>query len=416
MWRQAMCVLNESISRRKFRYDYDCYRIKPDRIAQPRNETRINMTNDMTDRREQALLAPYAMFSRASQGRVHAEPEHPYRGPFQRDRDRILHSAAFRRLSGKMQVFTGSMGDYHRTRLTHTMEVASIARTIARSLRLNEDLVEALGLLHDIGHPPFGHAGEDALNDCLADEGGFSHNRFAITLVTEIENPYASFPGLNLTREVLASQESRIDKHHGHIATLLEAQVVDAADSTSYDAHDVDDSVKLDLLKIEQLLELDLVRLCHEHVIQRHGQLDAERLRRALVHELIDVQVTDTVENSLNRLLCENFASSDAASRCGFAVVAPSDPMLDWKRELESFLYEHVYRHPELIRVRADFQRRLRAMFDWYATNPARLPPLYQRRGEAVGFRSAIRDYLAGMTDHFCLQTYDLTIGKIGQP
>src|SRR5919106_2199204 len=149
--------------------------------------------------RERALLAPYAMHSADSAGRRYPEPEHPYRGPYQRDRDRILHSAAFRRLSRKTQVFTGEMGDYHRTRLTHTHEVASIARTIGRALRLNEDLVEALALLHDIGHPPFGHAGEDALDECLADCGGFSHNRFALTIVEELESRYAAFPGLNLT-------------------------------------------------------------------------------------------------------------------------------------------------------------------------------------------------------------------------
>ena len=158
---------------------------------------------DLIRQRERILLAPYAMFSCDTAGRKHTEPEHPYRGPFQRDRDRILHSAAFRRLSGKMQVFTGDHGDYHRTRLTHTMEVASVARTMGRALRLNEDLVEALALLHDIGHPPFGHAGEDALAESLADDGGFSHNQFALTLIEELECRYPSFPGLNLTRDCL---------------------------------------------------------------------------------------------------------------------------------------------------------------------------------------------------------------------
>ena len=162
--------------------------------------------------REELLLAPYAMHSVDCTGRKHAEEGHAYRGPFQRDRDRVLHSAAYRRLSGKMQVFTGDRGDYHRTRLTHTLEVASIARTIGRALRLNEDLVEALALLHDIGHPPFGHAGEAALNECLAEEGGFSHNRHALTVAEELEVRYQRFPGLNLTREVLDGQSARIDK------------------------------------------------------------------------------------------------------------------------------------------------------------------------------------------------------------
>ena len=159
-----------------------------------------------TDERERALLAAYAMFSSQSRGRRYEEPDHPYRSAFQRDRDRIVHSAAYRRLSGKMQVFTGDMGDYHRTRLTHTQEVASIARTMGRALRLNEDLVEALALFHDIGHPPFGHAGEDALAECLAENGGFSHNQYALTLAEELETRHQSFPGLNLTREVLEAR------------------------------------------------------------------------------------------------------------------------------------------------------------------------------------------------------------------
>ena len=187
------------------------------------------------------------------------KPEHPYRGPFQRDRDRVVHSSAYRRLSGKMQVFTGEMGDYHRTRLTHTHEVASIARTIGRALRLNEDLIEALALFHDIGHPPFGHAGEEALDECLHDKGGFSHNRYALTIAEELEERYQSFPGLNLTREVLESQAFRIDKHAAGPAPLLEAQVVESADSITYNSHDTDDSVKLELVTLDELAEIPLI-------------------------------------------------------------------------------------------------------------------------------------------------------------
>src|SRR5437764_11203730 len=210
-----------------------------------------------TAEREAALFARYARHSADSRGRKHPETEHRYRGPFQRDRDRVVHSSAFRRLSGKMQVFTGDMGDYHRTRLTHTHEVASIARTAGRALRLNEDLVEALALFHDIGHPPFGHAGEDALNECLAGEGGFSHNQFALALAEELESRYAAFPGLNLTYEVLEGQATRADKTAAYAATglapLLEVQVVEAADSMTYDAHDTDDAVKLQLVVLDEL-------------------------------------------------------------------------------------------------------------------------------------------------------------------
>ena len=195
--------------------------------------------------REQLLLASYATFSAQSKGRIHAEPSHAYRGPFQRDRDRVLHSAAFRRLSGKMQVFTGDMGDYHRTRLTHTHEVASIARTIGRQLRLNEDLIEALALLHDVGHPPYGHCGEDALHKCLEHHGGFSHNAFALQLIQDLEVRYTGIPGLNLTYEVLAGQTHRANKGPLAPAPSLEVQVVDAAASIAYDAHAVDDALQL---------------------------------------------------------------------------------------------------------------------------------------------------------------------------
>ena len=216
---------------------------------QDANETSANVTTANSTcanwaQRESSLLASYAMHSKDSLGREHRESEHPYRGPFQRDRDRILHSATFRRLSGKMQVFTGDMGDYHRTRLTHTHEVASLARTIGRTLRLNEDLIEAMALLHDIGHPPFGHCGEDALDGCLRSDGGFSHNQFALELVTEIEQRYTAYPGLNLTHEVLSGQHYRSDKRDVE-SQMLEIQVVDAADSIAYDSHDVDDALIL---------------------------------------------------------------------------------------------------------------------------------------------------------------------------
>src|SRR3954463_556763 len=217
--------------------------------------------------REDLILAPYAMHSAHTKGRRHSEPDHPYRSPYQRDRDRIVHSAAFRRLSQKTQVFTGDMGDYHRTRLTHTLEVASIARTIARVLRLNEDLVEALALAHDLGHPPFGHSGEDVLNECLQAEGGFNHNAQALRICELLESGYPDFPGLNLTFEVLEGQQHRATKSAGSEhesgqtqSPLLEVQVVDAADSIAYDAHDADDSLELGLVTLEQLLELELWR------------------------------------------------------------------------------------------------------------------------------------------------------------
>jgi dGTPase len=357
--------------------------------------------------REAVLLAPYAMRSIDSLGRKYPESEHPYRGPFQRDRDRVVHSSAYRRLSGKMQVFTGDMGDYHRTRLTHTHEVASIARTIGRALRLNEDLIEALALFHDIGHPPFGHAGESALNECLADGGGFSHNRYALTIAEELEARYQSFPGLNLTHEVLESQAARVDKHAAGAAPLLEAQVVDVADNVTYDAHDTDDSVKLQLVTMDELGEIPLIREVVRRVHERFGVLRGELLRKAVVHELIDCQVTDLLQTVGRVLAQRRFESADEARRSGYRMEAGRE-LAEQKAELESFLYQRVYRHPRLVEVRHRAQDRLRAMFLGYCRRPALLPPEFRTRSEMVGIRRTVGEYLAGMTDRYCVQQYEL--------
>jgi dGTPase len=362
-----------------------------------------------TAEREAALLAPYAMHSGESRGRKHPEPEHPYRGPFQRDRDRIVHCGAFRRLSGKMQVFTGDMGDYHRTRLTHTHEVASIARTIARALRLNEDLVEALALFHDIGHPPFGHAGEDALDECLADQGGFSHNRYALTIAEEIEIRYPAFPGLNLTREVLDGQATRAAKaaawSSAEGAPLLEVQVVEAADSMTYDAHDADDAVKLRLVTLDELAENGLIREALAAVRAKHSDLGDDLVRKAVVHQLLDRQVTDVLERAGGAIRDQQPASSQAARRLPLRI-GPSSALAEQKRELERFLHERVYRHPRLEAVRRQAQERLKRMFAGYLARPDLMPVRYRERAAAVGLSRAAGDYLAGMTDRFCDQQY----------
>jgi dGTPase len=371
--------------------------------------------------RERVLLAPYATFSCQSQGRRYPEPDHPYRGPFQRDRDRIVHSAAYRRLSGKTQVFMGELGDYHRTRLTHTYEVASIARTMARALRLNEDLVEALALFHDIGHPPYGHAGEDALNDCLADAGGFSHNRFALTLAEELEMRYPGFPGLNLSLEVLAGQRERASKPDRALSaesSSLEAQVVDLADSITYDAHDSDDAVKLGLVTIEPLLDVPLAREAADRVRSRHGGIGGKLLRMAIVHELIDLQVSDALDQA-RRILQTLKSGSSGATHQGGATpshdarvcLGHSPAIAESKRVLEDFLYQNVYRHPRLLAVRAVAQSRLRSMFELLVKNPERLPTRFRERAKTVGWKRSVGDYLAGMTDRYCDTVHQRLLG-----
>ena len=355
--------------------------------------------------RERLVFAPFAMFSSQSQGRQRAEPDHPYRGPFQRDRDRILHSSAYRRLSGKMQVFTGEMGDYHRTRLTHTQEVATIARTIGRSLGLNEDLVEALALMHDIGHPPYGHAGEDALNECAHATGGFSHNQFALTIVKELEVRFLEFPGLNLTKEVLAGQTSRIDKTSAGPKPLLEVQLVDAADSTTYDAHDTDDALKLGLVTIDQMSSLSMIKESIHYVRQHYTSLDEDQMRQAIVHRLIERQVTSLISHCAGQLGDYQFESYQDAINSPF-LIEHAEELAEQKTELEKFLYQQVYRHPDLIAVRQQAQNRLKEMFAAYCERPELFPEKYQKRAEQIGVSRMAVEYIAGMTDSFCEDRY----------
>jgi dGTPase len=304
-----------------------------------------------------------------------------------------------------MQVFTGEMGDYHRTRLTHTQEVATIARTIGRAIRLNEDLVEALALVHDLGHPPYGHAGEDVLNECLADEGGFSHNQFALTLVRELEKRFTSYPGLNLTHEVLAGQTARVDKQGRHIQRSLEVQLVDAADSTTYDAHDTDDAIKLGLVTLDDMLGLELIREGLAFVRDHYAALDPVMLRKAIVHRLIDVQVNDLIGHCGRELESRGYASAQEACAGDF-VIGNSPGLAQPKQELEKFLYERVYRHPHLVYVRNRAQDRVRKMFSGYIQRPELIPAKYQYRVQTVGLKRTIADYIAGMTDHFCEEMF----------
>ncbi len=365
------------------------------------------------DMREQALLAPYAMHSAQSAGREHPEPEHPYRGPFQRDRDRIVHSAAYRRLSSKTQVFTGELGDYHRTRLTHTLEVASVARTIGRALALNEDLIEALALVHDLGHPPFGHAGEDLLDECLRDEGGFSHNAQALRIVRELETRYHAFPGLNLTREVLEGQRTRIAHDTSAPRPLLEVQVVEAADSITYDTHDADDALELGLVTLDELLATGLWAAAADRV-GRTFALAPSELRRAVLHELIDWQVGDLLARASQRLGEASWDSPEAARNAEPVIVA-SPELAAAKRELESFLRERVYRHPAVLEHRTAAQTALRAMFAGYMANPALLPESFRRREQTEGLARTVGDYLAGMTDRFAGREFE-RLFSAGEP
>ncbi|MEN1679743.1 MAG: dGTP triphosphohydrolase [Planctomycetota bacterium] len=354
-----------------------------------------------TEERDRLLLAPYAMHAANSAGREHAEPPHPYRSPYQRDRDRVVHSAAFRRLAHKTQVFTGSLGDYHRTRLTHTFEVASVARTVARAIALNEDLVETLALLHDLGHPPFGHAGEEVLDRRLADEGGFNHNQQAVRIATLLERRYPEFPGLNLSAEVLDSQRRRSSKAIGPPSPLLEAQVVDAADSIAYDAHDADDALVLGVLTTDELSDAALWHEATESARRRFANLSGDELRRAAVHALLDRQVDDLIASSAQSLRDAPPASPEEVRHLP-RLIGHSDEMTEQKRQLESLLFERVYRHPRVLAHRDEAMSALESLYH-ETLRRGDLPSPYDGVARAESPRRAAADYVASVTDRFAL-------------
>jgi dGTPase len=365
---------------------------------------------EVIEHRESLLLAPYATHSSQSKGRKYQEFPQSYRGPFQRDRDRIIHTAAYRRLSHKTQVFTNQLGDYHRNRLTHTLEVCSIARTVARAIRLNEDLVEAMALMHDIGHPPFGHSGEDALRECLKEQGGFSHNQHALRIVEELESPYPEFSGLNLSYETLEGQRYRAEKQSMQVCPSLEAQVVDAADSIAYNSHDADDALELDLLDIDHLLEVPMWRAAADRVQNRTAVPSKILLRRAVIHELIDWQVQDLLQASVDRMAQSPHKDLQDAKNTEF-IILQSVELSKQKQELEGFLFNHVYQHPNVLAVRDHAQSALHEMFDKLVRHIEFLPESYRRRAEESNARRSVCDYLAGMTDRFAWREHQRLCG-----
>jgi dGTPase len=359
--------------------------------------------------REEEVLAPYAMRTRQSRGRRHAEPAHPFRTLYQRDRDRIVHCTAFRRLMYKTQVLVNQTNDHHRTRLTHTLEVAQISRTVARQLGLNEDLTEAIALLHDLGHPPFGHAGEAALDACMREHDGFEHNRHGLRLVELLEYRYPTFPGLNLSWEVLEAQAHHCRRRHapevqallGAGQPLLEAQVVDAADSLAYDTHDLDDALSVQLISADDLKDVEFWRRAVEHVRGRYGQLGPEQFQPAVVRTLIDWQVSDLLEHTRHLLQRAGVRSVADVRRAAEPLVSPSPEVRALKSGLEEFLRRQVYGHYRVVRMAAKGGRFVRMLFEAFCREPEQLPQRYARRAQAGPRERAVCDYLAGMTDRY---------------
>lgn len=364
---------------------------------------------------EDTFLAPYAMKSHNTQGRKHKEREHPYRSAYQRDRDRIIHCAAFRRLEYKTQVFVNHEGDYFRTRLTHTLEVAQIARTAASALGLNADLVEAVALAHDLGHTPFGHSGEDALNELMDKSGGFNHNLQGLRVVDILEERYPDFPGLNLTwevREGIVKHSSAFDKagevkefSSRHMPTL-ETQIVDIADEIAYDNHDLDDGLTSGLIKETDLQKLKIWNNIYRVISQKYAKIDTQLKKYLIIRSFIDSQVTDLIGETQKNLGGLKIKSYSDVKKAGAKIAAFSPGMLALRKPLREFLIDKLYCHYRVIRMSNKAKRFIEELFNVYVNNPGQLPPQVQRRTSIDGIRRAACDYIAGMTDRFALDEY----------
>ena len=367
-------------------------------------------------------LAPYAAHAARSRGRPYEEAPPRFRTEYQRDRDRIIHSTAFRRLVYKTQVFVNHEGDLYRTRVTHSLEVAQIGRTIARVLRLNETLTEAICLAHDLGHTPFGHAGQDALNECMREYGGFEHNLQSLRVVDELEDHYAAFPGLNLTfecREGILKHCSQANARQlGEIGERflrreqpgLEAQLANLADEVAYNNHDVDDGVRAGLISVEQLLQTGLFGEHYRQVAERYPQASGRRLVYEVVRRMIDYVVSDVITTSRAALEAAAPASIDEVRQAGRPLIGFGTEARARHLELKEFLREHVYRHYKVLRMTSKARRVVRELFTAFVEDVRLMPPEHSaaalKAAEAAGTAGkarAVADYIAGMTDRYAI-------------
>lgn len=382
-------------------------------------------TRELLEAKERQTLAPYGMKSGDSKGRQYPESEPEDRTSFQRDRDRILHTTAFRRLEYKTQVFVNHEGDYFRTRLTHTLEVAQIGRTLARALGGNEDLVEAICLAHDMGHPPFGHSGEMTLEALMKDHGGFDHNRQTLRIVTFLESRYKDFPGLNLTYEVregIVKHETAYDisdatGYEPDKRAGLEAQIANIADELSYTAHDLDDGLYAGLLLPRELDGLGLWEIAKESIgIQTVDFNELERHR--LIRRLIGILVGDVIQATNQRIEAANPQSVDDLQAMPNTVIGHSDELGKMAKELKSYLYQNMYRHYRVVRMAKKAEHFLTSLFNAYMAEPEQLPRSTQIRLKSNGDSLArvVCDYIAGMTDRYALQEYEKLFNPFTRP
>src|SRR5437899_860540 len=369
---------------------------------------------------ESDVLAPFAQKSGESRGRQYCEPSHAYRTEFQRDRARIIHSRAFRRLEYKTQVFLNGTGDHLRTRLTHSIEVASISRTIARALRLNEDLAEAIALAHDLGHAPFGHSGEEMLAEGMRDHGGFDHNRQSVRVVELLEDPYPKFPGLNLSFEVREGLRKHGAFHEMEDLTgsktpttfqsyrcpSLEAQVADLADEITYYSHDLDDAVDFEILDATQLEKNEVWRRSLRAVLARYPGAREPELRKLIIRDIIDTEVRDLVATSAKSIADAGVQSADGARQQAAPLIRYSDNLFEANRDLRKFLYQNVYYDPRVSEVNRHACEMLRQVFQAYLADPDKLGETAAKRIETEGLHRTVCDYIAGMTDRYLMEEH----------
>lgn len=372
-------------------------------------------------------LSPYAASEARSRGRRFEEPSAKYRGEYQRDRDRIIHSTAFRRLVYKTQVFVNHEGDLYRTRLTHSLEVAQIARTVAVALRLNETLTEAICLAHDLGHTPFGHAGQDTLNACMRDFGGFEHNLQSLRIVDELEAKYADFPGLNLTFEtregILKHCSARDARALGDIGERflkreqpgLEAQLANVADAIAYNNHDVDDGFRAGLLSLKQLRKQSLFETQYAEVHRRYPDLEDRRLIYEIIRRMIDTVVSDLIEETRRKLDEAAPQSIDDVRTAGQALVRFSEPVLEQHLALKRFLNRHLYKHEKKLAMTREVQAMLKKLFKTYMADVEQMPLEFSSaagQADDSGRARVVADYIAGMTDRYAIAEHTRITGK----
>lgn len=372
-------------------------------------------TRQQLEELENQSLAPYAIRSKNSKGRKYPEDEPDYRTVFQRDRERILHTTAFRRLEFKTQVFIIHEGDYYRTRLTHTLEVAQLGRSIARSLGANEDLVETICLAHDIGHPPFGHSGERILSDLMKDYGGFDHNKHSLRIVTLLERRYPDFPGLNLTWEVLEGMVkhetdydlSDADDYNPELRGPLEAQIANVADELAYTSHDLDDGLRSGLITPSQLDGIAIWEIVNESVGHRKTETVDDLTRHQIIRRLIGIEVTDLIQSVDRYIRKSGVKTPDELQKLPYNLVGFSEDMHRRNRELKDFLFANLYRHYRVVRMANKSEKIILDLFNAYHKNPDMLPGHIQDLNEERGIERVICDYIAGMTDRYAIDEYN---------